>query len=286
MLGQGYWQRAYGGVPMSWAAGSPSAACRTPSSASAPAGSALPEEVDIWAPLQTDTTLGRRNDFLQVIGRLAPGVTPESARVELATIARRLEAEYPASNRRLGRGARSGCRSGSWARSGRRCSCSSAPWHWSCSSRAPTSPTSCWSAVTSRERELALRAALGAGAAAPSAAARSRRACCWRWPAAPWARARGVGRQRAARARAGHVCRAAGESIDARALAFALVLSVATGLLFGVVPAHPGTRLRARGGLDEGGRALSGARSAARTAQRPGARGGRAGLGAAGRARR
>ena len=33
----------------------------------------LPEDVDVWATVPTDTTLGRRNDFLEVVGRLAPG---------------------------------------------------------------------------------------------------------------------------------------------------------------------------------------------------------------------
>src|SRR6185503_2569147 len=53
--------------------------------------------------------------------------------------------------------------------------------------------------------------------------------------------------------------------LDARALAFALVLSVGTGLLFGVVPAVRARRFDLRGGLAEGGRALAGARAAART---------------------
>jgi putative ABC transport system permease protein len=53
--------------------------------------------------------------------------------------------------------------------------------------------------------------------------------------------------------------------VDGRTLAFALVLSIASGLLFGVVPAVRALGADLRGGLAEGGRALSGACSAART---------------------
>src|SRR5690349_4225218 len=98
VLSQGYWERAYGGradvvgrqITLS---GNPYTIVGVGAR-----GLALPEDVDVWAPLQIDTTLGRRNDFLQVIGRLAPGATRETAAAELTTIARRLEAEYPNSN--------------------------------------------------------------------------------------------------------------------------------------------------------------------------------------------
>ena len=72
----------------------------------------------------------------------------------------------------------------------------------------------------------------------------------------------------------------------ARALAFALVLSVGTGLLFGVVPAIRALGYDLRGGLAEGGRGTVRGPLGGAHPQRPGARGGRAGLRAAGRARR
>jgi putative ABC transport system permease protein len=53
---------------------------------------------DVFMPLKTDTTMGRRADWLGVIGRLAPGVTVEEAGSEMRTIMARLEAEYPQSN--------------------------------------------------------------------------------------------------------------------------------------------------------------------------------------------
>jgi putative ABC transport system permease protein len=63
-----------------------------------PASVRLHQEVDVWTPLVTDTTLGRRNDFLTVMGRLRPGVEIGVAQQETSTVARRLEAEYPGSN--------------------------------------------------------------------------------------------------------------------------------------------------------------------------------------------
>jgi predicted permease len=58
----------------------------------------LPEERDLLVPLLTDSATGRRNDFLRVIGRLRPGVGVDRAQQELSTIARRLEVAYPQTN--------------------------------------------------------------------------------------------------------------------------------------------------------------------------------------------
>jgi putative ABC transport system permease protein len=46
----------------------------------------------------TDTTRGRRADFLTVFARVRRGVTQERAQQEMTTIMRRLEAQYPESN--------------------------------------------------------------------------------------------------------------------------------------------------------------------------------------------
>jgi putative ABC transport system permease protein len=55
--------------------------------------------VDLMVPLAMGPTeSGRRNDFLSVVGRLAPGVSVEQANVEMKSIAARLEQQYPDSN--------------------------------------------------------------------------------------------------------------------------------------------------------------------------------------------
>ncbi|MEZ0333255.1 MAG: ABC transporter permease [Gemmatimonadales bacterium] len=53
---------------------------------------------DLWLPLRLDPATDYRatsGRYMQVVGRLAPGVAMEGAQSDLATIAARLEAEYP-----------------------------------------------------------------------------------------------------------------------------------------------------------------------------------------------
>jgi predicted permease len=55
--------------------------------------------VEIWQPLGVDyLKAGRRGDYLDVIGRLKPGVSIEQGRAELVAIAGQLEQQYPATN--------------------------------------------------------------------------------------------------------------------------------------------------------------------------------------------
>ena len=69
-----------------------------------PPGFAFPStETQLWLPFARAVTNDPRGNFwLQVVGRLKPGVTVDRARADLATIAARLEKEYPASNASLG----------------------------------------------------------------------------------------------------------------------------------------------------------------------------------------
>jgi len=64
------------------------------------------DPVELWTTIAGDAsgsepvTDQRGADFLRVIGRLKPGVTPEQAQAELTTIAARLEQQYPDTNTR------------------------------------------------------------------------------------------------------------------------------------------------------------------------------------------
>jgi len=65
----------------------------------APAHMELPPGAELWVPLARDPAqAGRRNDFLFVVGRLKPGVTIQQANADLNTIMARLEKEYPDTN--------------------------------------------------------------------------------------------------------------------------------------------------------------------------------------------
>ncbi|HKG90587.1 MAG TPA: ABC transporter permease, partial [Gemmatimonadaceae bacterium] len=64
-------------------------------------GFRFPETAELWVPLSFDPSRpppGRRADFLTVVGRLKPGATVERAQAELSAIMKRLVAEYPQSN--------------------------------------------------------------------------------------------------------------------------------------------------------------------------------------------
>ena len=59
---------------------------------------AFPNAADAWTTLRLDPLKNRGNHSWQVIGRLRPGVTIEQVRADLRGIATRLETEYPSSN--------------------------------------------------------------------------------------------------------------------------------------------------------------------------------------------
>ena len=55
--------------------------------------------VELWVPLgYSAEQMPRRLDFLNVIGKLKPGVSPPAAQADLATTAARLEQQYPETN--------------------------------------------------------------------------------------------------------------------------------------------------------------------------------------------
>ena len=65
-----------------------------------PENFAFPDNDQIWVPLQTDPLASPRGQgqFVSVVGKLKPGVSLDQANVDLATISKRLAAEYKESN--------------------------------------------------------------------------------------------------------------------------------------------------------------------------------------------
>ena len=66
----------------------------------APQGFSYPQGVDLWAPLELspEDRADRSFQYINAIGRLAPGKSIDDAKAELALIARRLEEQFPESN--------------------------------------------------------------------------------------------------------------------------------------------------------------------------------------------
>jgi putative ABC transport system permease protein len=63
----------------------------------------FPRGAELWLALAVDPEIHLREArYLRAVGRLRPGVTPEQAGVELSALARRLEAEHPETNRGIG----------------------------------------------------------------------------------------------------------------------------------------------------------------------------------------
>jgi putative ABC transport system permease protein len=67
-----------------------------------PTGFQFPHAAEFWIPLRQSPNLYRRSGYLTVVGRLAPGITVETAQLEMTGIARQLEQAYPETN--TGRG--------------------------------------------------------------------------------------------------------------------------------------------------------------------------------------
>ncbi len=60
--------------------------------------------MDLWTPLQfpNDAFQDRNDNYLDVVAKLRPGVTPEAARAEMAVITAQLEHQYPRENKQHG----------------------------------------------------------------------------------------------------------------------------------------------------------------------------------------
>ena len=215
----------------------------------------LDEGTQIWRPLVMTPQLAatRAVHFLTVIGRLAPGVTLDQATADLDAIAVRAQRQYPATNDKRGvtlvpiaeqvvgdvRG----------------------PLYAVVAAVALVLLIGCanvanllLAAGNSRRRELAVRAAVGAG--------RPRLVRQMLTEGVILAGLGGVAGlclafvlTRGLAGIAGRLLpRVADLSIDTRVLAFAAVVSMATGLLFALLPSVQGARANVRDGLTEGGR--------------------------------
>jgi predicted permease len=223
-----------------------------------------PIRVDVWAPLPSDPNiLPRSTHPLFIVGRLAPGAPIDAAREEMTRIAAELEAEFPADNAArgvnlepLGEVVFGPVRPALYALVG---------------AVALVLLVACVNVAnlmlargTARQREVAVRLALGAGrgrvvrqflteSVALSLVAGGL-GVLLAYGVVQWLAAAGPA----------EVPRLATASIDPVVLAMTVVVSLAAGVLFGIVPALQAGSAAPRAALGEAGRAASGSRRQSR----------------------
>jgi putative ABC transport system permease protein len=101
ILSHGFWQRQFGGDPrvvgtQLQLSGRPWTVVGV-----APPDFRYGKAVDLWAPTRADTTMPRRGEYLDVIGRLKPGVSVAQAGADAAAVFRQLAQQYPATNAKI-----------------------------------------------------------------------------------------------------------------------------------------------------------------------------------------
>jgi predicted permease len=216
----------------------------------------------IWAPLPlADRRTSRSGNSLRVFARLAPGVTIEQARAEMAGITARLEQEYPGTNRRVTVTSLTERVVGN-ARLALLVLLAAVGFVLliACANVAHM----LLARAAARQRELAVRLALGAT----------------RWQIVrPWlveclllaALSGAAGLVLAMWGVKGVVALTAGDlpridelGIDGRVLGFTLAISTLTGLVFGVMPAFQGRSAPVADALRDSGRGAGGTKQASR----------------------
>ncbi|HTS48695.1 MAG TPA: ABC transporter permease [Bryobacteraceae bacterium] len=239
IISYGFWQRRFGGNPEAIGTSLVFEGKSYTIVGIAPAGFQLEGEVDVLTPLGQNTevrTENRAARFIHLLGRLRPNVTLTEAQAEFAVLSSRLAKQYPRSNANLGMTARplrqelvGDVRPTLWMLLG---------------SVGILLLIACVNVASlllaravSRQRELAMRVALGAGRA------RLVRQCLTE--SAVLGLSGGVlglvlavlATHRFVALWPGSLPRADEVRLDWRVLVFALAVSLATGLLFGLAPA-------------------------------------------------
>jgi putative ABC transport system permease protein len=106
VINYGLWQRRYGGDPKIVGKTIALNGQNATIVGVMPAGFEYPREAQLWSPIafKTPATSLRRTHYLRAVGRLKPGVTLAQAQADITSVARQLEQQYPDSNTNFGLG--------------------------------------------------------------------------------------------------------------------------------------------------------------------------------------
>jgi putative ABC transport system permease protein len=257
VLDYGYWQRRFAGDPrivgrQIQLSGQPYQVVGI-----APKGFRIERDVDLYAPARADTTMPRRAEFMDVYARLKPGVSVQQADADVAAVNRHLAEEYPGTNATirsevigLQDDLVSGVRPALLAFMG----AVALVLLIACANVANL----LLARAATRDREVAVRVALGAGRGRLMRQLLTESVVLALFGGAlglgmaTWAVAAVRGTDVQFLPRQGEI------TIDGTIVAFTIVLSVATGLLFGLAPAIRLSRGSLHATLREGARGATG----------------------------
>jgi putative ABC transport system permease protein len=219
----------------------------------------------VWVPYRiseplADIIRARRQHYIRAVGRLKPGITLEQARTEIATISQRLATQYPESNAGSLTGVRSmrEVLSGSYASPLLMLQCAAfAVLLIACANLANLT----LSRTIARSREMAVRAALGAGRFRLIRQLTTESLVLSIAGGAAGAVLATLLTRRLLAINPEALRSMYDAGLDAWVLAFSLAISVATGLLFGLAPAIGASRTNLSDALKQGARGSSGGRT-------------------------